>query len=249
MEREPLETFVEEIVRTQCKGATCATAKVQNTVRRDGNGMCTSTFVVHPESHARMREWVEDDSEHGGNFSVDYKNKQISLANTTGGIYNRIQLPRGTFDAHSHPRKCKDGRCAVGLPSPLDLLNVLLGITNGGTAHMVYSPKVTYVIQVKPELLSEHKAQPDRFESKLTSVVKDFMPLHKRFEKGDITEDEYDEEWEKLADKHGFAITKFKPHEIPSIQVTYPCDRADNVVEKVHVPASYNSMIANIPVK
>jgi len=92
--------------------------------------------------------------EHGGNTILNFDDQVIEGAQEKTGAYNSVQMPRGVVDWHSHPRKCKnDNMCAIGLPSPNDMINITSGALNGTQRHLVYSAEGTYSITVCPEKL------------------------------------------------------------------------------------------------
>jgi len=122
---------------------------------------CGALFRFDPEFHAQNRAAINDMVEHGGNIQLDFDTMTIYPAENKTGGYNFIQMPRGAVDWHSHPRKCKNRNvCAIGLPSPADMINITLGAMHGTSAHAVYATEGTYIIQLRRELVEALQSNP-----------------------------------------------------------------------------------------
>ena len=110
---------------------------------------CTALFKLDPAFFAKARSAVKTLRENGGNTRIDYKTRTISEGETSKGEYNAIRMSRGVVDWHTHPRDCESSaKCAVGVPSHIDLVNIALGSLFGTQAHILFSSEGTYVLRI-----------------------------------------------------------------------------------------------------
>ena len=108
---------------------------------------CAVEFKVDHETHMKHRGFVQQKKEFGGSLKFNFRTRKLTEGHVDSGAYNNISMSRGGVDWHSHPSHClNDKTCALGLPSPMDLQNITLGVLFGTVAHMVYSREGTYLV-------------------------------------------------------------------------------------------------------
>ena len=111
------------------------------------------TFKVHKDMHQDLSKLMKTGTvEYGGNTVLTINNRVgvLTKGQMTKGQFNNVNLPRGIVDWHTHPRTCRSpNNCTLGLPSPADMMNILIGSSKGNLAHMVYSTEGVYLIRVK----------------------------------------------------------------------------------------------------
>ena len=202
---------------------------------------CAGVFVVAKEFHMRNRMLTHDNKEHGGNMTFDMKDLILKKGEETDGEYNSVDLPRGVVDWHTHPRECKDDdTCAIGIPSPTDLANVVVGFVYGTVAHLVYSKEGTYCIQVKMDTLEKVADNKKILSEFQDAIVQSFLSLHHNFlQRANMNYNQYRKQWLAKAKKWGFRITFFKGDTQPVVPLRYDCNlRAKNarIKLKVEVP-------------
>lgn len=186
---------------------------------------CKGIFKVDEEFHSRNRKCINDMVEHGGNCVLDFSNKLVLPAEAKTGGYNFVNMPRGIIDWHSHPRRCKsNSMCAIGLPSPMDMVNIVLGAMHGTKAHLVYSHEGTYLVQVREEILKQLRESPCYFkmyEEKIKAVLE---ALHQEFLDAHLRQyRKYIQEWLVTAEKLGFTVHLFPKDTCPEIPLQYEC--------------------------
>jgi hypothetical protein len=185
---------------------------------------CSGVFTVDPAVHALNRSFVGDLKEHGGNFAIDFHRKVLIHGKLSIGEYNSLSMDRGVVDFHSHPRKClNDKTCAIGVPSPDDLINILVGAVYGTIGHLLYAASGTYVIKVRPSLVKSLISSQARLRSYARKTRETMMALDHRFQGGQMNYVTYKNEWLRLARKCGFIVRIFKGDDMPSISIPYSC--------------------------
>jgi hypothetical protein len=204
---------------------------------------CHRKFVVDKVSHLANRQFTKDVIEHGGNMSLNLKTGQ--LVNSTmvkSRKYNQIEMDRGAIDFHSHPGKCKnDNMCALGLPSPQDIFNVIVGSLHGTRAHMVYAKEGTYLIRIDERLLQRLVSSPaarDDFQSRLYWTLEE---LHKHFVKNPkISYALYRRKWMLAARQLGINVKLFSKNRVPSFELEYDCaaESMGTILPSVEVSAA-----------
>jgi len=206
-------------------------------------GGCSATFTMNKQTHEHMRNFTKEMVEYGGNLMFDMKTRTLNAGDTDTGKYNGISMERGVVDWHSHPARCKnDNMCALGLPSPADLANILVGALYGSSAHLVYAKEGTYLIQVSADLIRQLKKD-DRKHTMLSSALdqidKHFEALHKHFLVSHITYREYMKLWMNEISDYGFNVKLFEKNTLPSIHIVFDCHflkRKHPFIPRIDVP-------------
>jgi len=180
-------------------------------------------------------------TEHGGNTVIDFEQKTVSEGQSTTGGYNFIKLPRGLIDWHSHPGKCKnDNTCAIGIPSPADLKNIIIGAVYGTQAHLVYAQEGTYLVQVDMCVTQRLQKSPCAMKEALCIIDKVFMNLHqKHVDNKGANYTKYRHIWMAVAEYVGFVVKFFEKDELPMIPLFMCCGLDPSKhpqVERVIVP-------------
>jgi hypothetical protein len=202
---------------------------------------CTSGFTIDKAFHTRLRGIVDRGSvEHGGDSRIDYASGYILPATEQTGSFSGVQLNRGIVDWHTHPATCIDeDNCTIGLPSPSDMANVAIGAASGNQAHMVYSAEGTYVIQLNCELRrrmasdgeftrgfpAEVNIHFERLFDKYSKKPPDFVKGAWTSLKGRAYYAKFTSEFNHLASRLGYKITFFAGNRIPSIRISYECEK------------------------
>lgn len=158
-------------------------------------------------------------------MSLDLRTGQLKNAAMAKGRYNRIEMNRGTIDWHSHPGKClNDNMCALGLPSPQDIFNVIVGSLHGTKAHLVYAKEGTYMIQMEPKTLArlmQNRSQREEFEERLFWTLE---ALHKHFVNNPkISYQTYRRKWIQAAKQLGVTVRFFSKNRVPWLDLKYDC--------------------------
>jgi len=195
---------------------------------------CVYIFTLDKAFHDQLVNWTATGrSEHGGNTRIDVVNDSatVSMKRHTVGSFSSVDLPRGLIDWHTHPMTCKSQfNCTMGLPSPEDMMHIILGSAVGNLAHLVYSSDGVYIIKVKDELRrvmnkskSERiaavvKQQFERLFTEISNLI-DIYPYG-------ITRRIYNvwqDEWFEIANSH-FEVLYYDNHvQIPSFPVNANC--------------------------
>jgi hypothetical protein len=179
-------------------------------------------FKVEPAAHAARRAMVGDTHEHGGNFSLGADGLLHGEA-LNEGSYNRIQMTRGYVDWHSHPRNCEsDEKCALGIPSPQDVMNVVLGAVYGSLGHLVYAKEGCYLIQLRPALVSLLRCDYKRLDKFTTDLTELSDHLHKHFLKRLFPYKDYIKYWLKLMTVCGITVKFFAGDAQPKLTLNVP---------------------------
>src|SRR3954464_5109941 len=100
---------------------------------------CSGKFRFDKKFHLRNRAYTQQMVEYGGDAALDYNSFIISEKEVTSGKYDRVKIPHGIIDWHSHPAKCEKHSCTIGLPSPADLGNIYDSTLRDAEYHLVYS--------------------------------------------------------------------------------------------------------------
>lgn len=191
-------------------------------------------FRITNAMHKRARTAVESMVEHGGNIKVNFKAGTLHEGQTTKSTqYAGIQFSRSLVEWHSHPGNCTETECAISLPSPRDVINVLSGACYGVQAHLVYSKEGAYVIQVGPVLKQRAMAAlPCSLRQEACKVAKALNALHKSFMDSAIKYSEYKSRWMTLTRKLGFETRLVPKGQHPEIKLDLsPDDLANGKTE------------------
>lgn len=203
-------------------------------------------FRVSPETHARNRAAVRDKKEHGGNFYLDITRGLLHGALQDSGQYNRVQMSRGLVDWHSHPMHCADDdTCALGIPSPDDIQNVVLGALYKSLGHLVYAKEGTYLIQVSPDLVRRLICDYPRLQQFLADLRTVSDTIHATFLKKRFAYKHYIEVWLRAMRKCGLTVRLFKSGAVPKFRVYLPTEKLKEHQWYMRIGVPYD--IANDP--
>jgi hypothetical protein len=207
---------------------------------------CTDVFRVDPEFHRRTRRMVRTSMrEHGGNFALDFGHRRLISGQKAVGKYDQLQLmERGVVDWHLHPGKCQKKTCALGLPSPDDLVNIAIGVQYGTVGHLLYSAEGTYRIQLVAQLQRIVQRSPDAMRRFVGKIQTEFNQLDDQFQESAAQNyKKYMRDWMKLAKRTGFTVRLFRKDALPSIRIPYDCHFAalGRVLPTVDVPQELES--------
>lgn len=120
-------------------------------------------------------------TEFSGSFvaATDAKGRAVlKPVNTiTGHKYARVPIqPSHVVNWHSHPSKCGKTVCALDIPSPKDMINIIRGACNYNTqCHIIFAKSATYVISIPRPLVNFFRAHPDVCNAFCTRLMASFM--------------------------------------------------------------------------
>ena len=212
-------------------------AGLQETQRRQP---CSKLFKVDAAVHAERRKMVHDTKEHGGNFALDMAKGILTAGVLDNGAYAKIQMTRGFVDWHSHPAKCKADQCALGVPSPQDIHQIIVGAVYRSLGHLVYAKEGCYFIQLKPKLVDLLRCNYPRMQKYIEDMTRVSDKLHSFFLKRKFPYKMYPVYWIKLMKICGLTILFFKDDTLPKFTLYFDCgDSAKTrMYEAIHVPAN-----------
>jgi hypothetical protein len=182
--------------------------------------------------------------EHGGNFVLNFANRTLYEGTEATGKYNQIDMVRGVVDFHTHPRQClNDNTCAVGIPSPADINNIMLGAIYGTMGHLVYSREGTYLIQISPRLLEAIQCDATRLDQANAAMERASDDLHAEFLKRRFPYKSYIQRWLSLMRRMGLKVRLFKLNTVPRFRVSFDCALGDQThyAPAIHVPTNLAS--------
>jgi hypothetical protein len=175
--------------------------------------------------------------EHGGDTIIDFSRNVIMPATIQVGKYDKVDLTRGVVDWHTHPAKCMNSdMCTIGLPSPSDMVNVIIGVSKGTLAHMVYSREGTYVVQVKNAVREKLLYDFSFYKTKSNQVGDAFDNLYDRYgltphEKREFRAVRsrkpsyagFQKDFMALAKREGMCVQLFKGNTVPKFTLKFNC--------------------------
>lgn len=201
------------------------------------NARCTKVFTVDGSFHLRVRQLMRDAlEEHGGDVIINFDSNIILPASTQVGKYNKVNLRRGVVDWHTHPGRClSDSVCTIGLPSPADMANIVIGVSMGTLAHMVYSREGTYLVQMTNSMRARVLASPSFQKAKINQVLQAFEHLYQVFNKVPhetfhavksvpVPYSVFRRKFIELGVRHGFNIKFFRGNTVPKFRLFYNCE-------------------------
>lgn len=212
---------------------------------------CAVEFQVDPKTHQTNRGFIQQKREYGGSLIFDFKRRLLFDGPISTGAYNNISMGRGGVDFHTHPAHClNDKKCALGLPSPLDLQNITLGALFGTVAHMVYSREGTYLVQLDSKLVRHLKSCVETTTLFFADVDKTFSALHNEFlKRPNEAYKVYCRRWVRVARMSGFKIHLFKGNTVPRIRFKCMCDllnSSEPLNPKVEVPSAIEEQFSRV---
>lgn len=199
-------------------------------------------FTVDATVHAMNRKFIDDMSEHGGTMTLNVPARTLTQGKTTGGAqYDAIEITRGIVDFHTHPAKClNDSTCALGVPSPADITNVVVGHLYGSQGHLVYAKEGTYTIQLQPRLVELLKCDFDalvKYVHDLEAVSDD---LYNALLKNRMSYKVYVQSWLRAMKMCGLNVKLFPGNKVPRVTLYYAAAEAKNpeLYREIAVPSS-----------
>ena len=210
---------------------------------------CVTEFKVDQQTHLKHRGFVQQKMEYGGSLTFDFGKRLLTEGTVQTGAYNNISMSRGGVDWHSHPARClNDKTCALGLPSPMDLQNITLGMLFGTVAHLVYAREGTYLVRLDHVLFKKLKSSLDDVTLFFANVDRTFSALHESFiQHPSEAYKSYCRRWRRVAQQIGFRITLFTGHKVPHIKFKCLCDLLSSkrsFIPQVEVPDELEKSLA-----
>jgi hypothetical protein len=201
--------------------------------------LVTLRIGVDPATHAQHRRYLNDMVEHGGNFALNTKTRKLFSGDERTGKYNQVDMTRNLINFHTHPRNClNDDTCAVGIPSPADITNIVYGRLYGTCAHLVYSREGTYLIQVNDDVVDMVQCNYVKLEQLLKIFETASDELHDEFMKRRFYYKDYIKRWIAKMRKLGLNIRFFKLGTVPTFTIKVEKSRIQKLIEKpiIRVP-------------
>jgi hypothetical protein len=182
---------------------------------------------IDPAVHLRNKNLTNKCVEYGGTLEWADDRRHFGHKTLTSGKYNSVAIPKGQIQFHTHPNKCTDEVCAMGIPSIHDLFGYADAVVRGETdVHCIYSKDGVYCMMLRPEIKRAMKDKRFRriWRDTAESNLARFRGKH------DVTEDTYDDfktSWINLARGQGFEIDH-QPRNSRSSQFQFEADSMDN---------------------
>jgi hypothetical protein len=201
---------------------------------------CKKLFKIEKKFHNSIRRYMKTSKkEYGGDTIVNFITGTVSAASVQQGQYDNVDLRRGVIDWHTHPAQCIENGmvCTVGLPSPSDMANIIIGAAYGSMAHMIYSREGTYVILMDSVERNLIRSNVKYKEKKIKKTIYEFDNLysifsekpHERFrsvKKSTINKsyNNFRSEFQRLGKQLGFIVLYFQGNSIPTFYLNFHCD-------------------------
>jgi len=174
------------------------------------------------------------DTEFGGNVKINKTSGVLTLGSIVKGSFNNVNFQRGIVDWHTHPFRCQDvNKCTIGLPSPGDMVNTIIGSSLGNLAHIVYSRDGVYILQVRESIRTLLVKQMGLLGGVTSRVKRQFESLFMKFERDSLLfpagipaflYKQWKKEWHAVG-KLTFKVTlvSYKHNKLPSFSVNRKC--------------------------
>jgi hypothetical protein len=195
--------------------------------------MKAMTYTIDPDFHADCAKGVKHPREFGGIPLLNPLTRTIELGGkkVNSKQYAGIDMDRGVVEWHSHPAPCHGNECAIALPSPRDIINVMAGSLDGVQAHMVYCNDGVYTIKVGAALLQKMRSGGVcTLRKEQCRVATALTALHNRYAESPEIYAKYRKVWLKGVNQLGLEVELTPPGQRPRIEL-------DNIVEhNPHIP-------------
>jgi hypothetical protein len=204
-------------------------------------------FTFDKTFYAQLRKNCRDMVEHGGNFALDVQRGRLVRAHESTGKYSKIEMKRGLVDFHSHPSIClNNDTCAVGIPSPADIKNIVLGSLYGSKGHLVFSKEGTYAISVPQSLVKKFTCDYKALEHFVEQNTKASDMLHANFMKRRFLYPEYVRQWCKLERGFGLNVRFFALNKVPRFEIEFDCvsSTSSRLYSEIVVPEALEHSLA-----
>jgi hypothetical protein len=208
---------------------------------------CSTNVQLNASDHARILKEVDTNREFGGNFALRSHNgtRQLYIEKGGYGTLDTVDISRNIVEFHTHPRKCVDDDCALGVPSPPDITNILIGSAFGTQYHVLYSSDGVFVISVPKSIQAELSD-----ERSFLRFVKRFIPrLYKVFNehvKGRLSYAKFRDRYMRVIHEMGISIHKTATNVAPELNLEHPCSLPDSYSRKVFVPDWYDRSMKGV---
>lgn len=182
--------------------------------------------------------------EYGGIFMIDKNNKVLRKGKQTGGdTYDAIEMHRGLVEFHTHPTPCKNNKvCTVPIPSPEDMVNIVIGILCGVQCHLLYSSDGVYCISMQEDELNAATLSWDHLKLYIHILYDALDKMHSEFTKHNPGMTRYRDVWLNTCREKGFRITCFKHNEIIRLAIDTN-DTQHKAIPFINIPKQYMSLI------
>ena len=181
---------------------------------------------IDPKIHRRNKELTNKCVEYGGTLEWCDDRKHFGHKTLASGEYNSVAIPKGQIQFHTHPNKCNDEVCAMGVPSIHDLFGYADAVVRKETdMHCIYSKDGVYCIMLRPEIKRALKDK--RFRKIWRDTAESNLATFRSQQ--DVTEDSYDDfksNWINLAKGQGFEINH-QPTSSTSSEFVFEADSID----------------------
>jgi len=167
-----------------------------------------NTFVS-PEVHCKIVNVIHTAPvEYGGTLKLNETTKMLDIDNWhKGRAYDKIEIPAGLVQFHTHPKTCSPTKCTLGIPSASDLKGFANAAANkDALAHLVYSIDGVYSVMMHPRYLKAiqyDKKFADHF-CDLSSL--NFGALTNSFLRERAAYPQFQEKWIQTANQAGFKV-------------------------------------------
>jgi len=103
--------------------------------------------TIEKKSWDRIIKAVNSKNEFGGNFFYDKKTNSLKIEDSTTvrGKFDNVTIPHGKFEFHTHPSLCDGKICALGIPSPADIIIHLEDVNRETMCHFVFEKSGTWL--------------------------------------------------------------------------------------------------------
>ncbi len=205
---------------------------------------CTKIFKLDPAFHTRYRANTKKLMEFGTNTLIDFDRLLILPAEETTGGYNNINLIRGIVDCHTHPQPClNDNSCALGLGSPSDIVNIVLGALSGTQCHILFSAEGTYLLSVPEAICSSLRESKDNIKKFCHSIRSNLETLHQQYVHSRTRYQNYQKTWMNLVRQFGFIVKFFPKDKPPRIPINFDCSLHGIHFFPVHVDPALQRLV------
>lgn len=138
------------------------------------------------------------------------------------------------FLRHSHPSKCRANECALGIPSPSDMKNVVVGSLFGSINHLVFSKEGTYVIRLQDDILATVKQSECYTNAYLDFIQQHYDSLHRRFIRTKMPYKQYVNEWLEHSTWLGFEVDFHPDGTRPEVAIRHDCNQDLDQMKGAH---------------
>jgi hypothetical protein len=182
---------------------------------------CETKVKLSKDLLEHAKAGIKLDHEIGGN--TELRDGELHrLEDSTGG-FNKIILPRSLVDYHSHPSKCRADACALGIPSPADIKNVVVGTLNGSVNHLIFSKEGVYSVRLQDDILFTIKKSKCHATAYLDWIQKHYDSLHRKFVRTRMPYNQYVQQWLEHTNWLGFEVDFYPDGTTPEAVIKHDC--------------------------